>query len=560
MYKPAPPRPKKTDIIRSRDGCTSCRKRRTKCDEQKPACGTCVRLGKECEYVKPGLRFQVVTGQRSRSPSSSETSSNATAQELAGDQGSSTQTGQRLRIETGSLVKSLQTTERDIFYTTYWEDRCLPALHPVFHSTTLLVPDISIIRDAVLALSSCNISRLRGERKVSTTAVMGPWSPSLAHQTASHLYYSSAIRRLATLTSVDLHHNNTVILTTLVLFAHLESAMGNFAGFCCHVQGIMNLLEWRQGVADPTIKSLLTSWMQIRYVVWWARAYFSSVEIHQQLPSVPLPVSLVGDLPHTPHGRRVLVLSIMCESHRLNFRTVLQYCRGQMSPLGTGDDPATCISRLRQQAAKLDEWLAHLPPAEQPIYGPIDPAGSPTIHFSSHSAALNYAYYVVARIMQCSGFLTLLHTPHSTSLDHHPHEEDVWVQALVRIAQGTDMQTSLTRNSYTIGFTGLLLAGILRCRTLSVGLAIEQWLQTLLDLQPTEEGAFPVYQTLSVVQAINRQRAVGRDVFAVTQPVDDGGGSPKVTAYNSQSISCLVFHGYCRQKGGVFEECVVLEG
>ncbi|PYH76822.1 hypothetical protein BO82DRAFT_346236 [Aspergillus uvarum CBS 121591] len=519
MYKPAPPRPKKTDIIRSRDGCTSCRKRRTKCDEQKPACGTCVRLEKECEYVKPGLRFQIVTGQRSRSPSSSETSPNATAQELAGDQGSSTQTRQRLRIETGSLVKSLQTTERDIFYTTYWEDRCLPALHPVFHSTTLLVPDMSIIRDAVLALSSCNISRLRGERKVLTTAVMGPWSPSLAHQNASHLYYSSAIRRLATLTSVDLDHNKTVILTTLVLFAHLESAMGNFAGFCCHVQGIMNLLEWRQGVADPTIKSLLTSWMQIRYVV-----------------------------------------CIMCESHRLNFNAVLQYCRGQMSPLGTGDDPATCISRLRQQAAKLDEWRAHLPPAEQPIYGPIDPTGSPTIHFSSHSAALNYAYYVVARIMQCSGFLTLLHNPHSTSLDYRPHEEDVWVPTLVRIAQGTDMQTSLTRNSYTIGFTGLLLAGILRCRNLSVGLEIEQWLQTLLDLQPTEEGAFPVYQTLSVVQAINRQRAVGRDVFAVTQPVDDGGGSPKVTAYNSQSISCLVFHGYCRQIGGVFEECVVLGG
>ncbi|OJJ98421.1 hypothetical protein ASPACDRAFT_79869, partial [Aspergillus aculeatus ATCC 16872] len=325
--------------------------------------------------------------------------------------------------------------------------------------------------------------------------------------------------------------------------------MGNFKGFCCHVQGIMNLLEWRQGVADPTIKSLLASWMQIRYVVWWARAYFSSVEVHQQLPAIPLPVSLVKDLPHTRHGRRVLVLGIMCESHRLNFNAVFQYCRGQINPQRTGESSATCISRLRQQAAKLDEWLAYLPPAEQPIYGPSDPTGSPTIHFSSHDAALNYAYHVVARIMQCSDFLTLLQNPHSTLLDHEPQEEDAWVQTLVRIVQGTDMQTSLTRNSYTIGFTGLLLAGILRCRSLSVGLEIEQWLQTLLDLQPTEEGAFPVYQTLSVVQAINRQRAVGRDVFAVTQPVDDGGGSPKVTAYNSQSISCLMFYGYCRQMG-----------
>ena len=30
MYKPAPPRPKKTNIVRSRNGCKSCRRRRTK--------------------------------------------------------------------------------------------------------------------------------------------------------------------------------------------------------------------------------------------------------------------------------------------------------------------------------------------------------------------------------------------------------------------------------------------------------------------------------------------------------------------------------------------------
>ncbi|KAF7593661.1 hypothetical protein BBP40_011067 [Aspergillus hancockii] len=86
----------------------------------------------------------------------------------------------------------------------------------------------------------------------------------------------------------------------------------------------------------------------------------------------------------------------------------------------------------------------------------------------------------------------------------------------------------------------------------------KNWLQALKDLHPTEEGAFPVYQTLGIVKVINQQRMVGRDVFAITQPVDDGGGTPKITAYNSQSIRSLLFHGKCRRLNRLFEECFTI--
>lgn len=40
--------------------CSSCRKRKLKCDRMKPKCGTCVRLRHECEYPErrrnPGFR------------------------------------------------------------------------------------------------------------------------------------------------------------------------------------------------------------------------------------------------------------------------------------------------------------------------------------------------------------------------------------------------------------------------------------------------------------------------------------------------------------------------
>ncbi|OJJ68319.1 hypothetical protein ASPBRDRAFT_33595 [Aspergillus brasiliensis CBS 101740] len=569
MYKPAPPRPKKTNIIRSRNGCKSCRSRRTKCDERKPTCGTCARLGKNCDYARPAFKFQVATVENPKSSPkalATATVSNVPPEEttptLPEDQSLAVVHATRDVPSVGShsIIQSLQMTDRDIFYTTYWEGSCLPALHPIFHFATSLAADHPILNDALLALSACNIGRLHAERRSASLGSMCPLSPSLIHQTRSHLYYSSAIQKLTIMQSQDYRRNSTTILIVLVLFAHLEQAMGNFQGFHCHVRGMMNLLEWHEGVKDAAIKSLLASWMQIRYVVWWARAYFSSLEVCQKLPSIPLPASLL-DVPQTLHERRVKVLSIMCESHRLNCNAVLQHFRNLRSEdtcvSDVSEHYAYCTALLHHEAAKLDAWVLQLPPSEQPIYE-LNDTDSTTIRFQSHDAALNYAYYVVARAMQCTGVLRLLHDSESTH-DGQYDEEEYWVQTLVRIAQWSDIQTSVTKNSYTIGFSGLLLAGILRCQSLSIGLEIQDWLQTLINLQPTEEGAFPIYQTFNVVKIINQQRAIGRDIFAVTQPVDDGGGTPKITGYNSQSITSLLFHGRDQHLGCLSQECISLD-
>ncbi|CAI5757399.1 unnamed protein product [Candida verbasci] len=38
---------------KSRNGCSTCKKRRVKCDEQKPKCGNCIKLKLECGYLNP---------------------------------------------------------------------------------------------------------------------------------------------------------------------------------------------------------------------------------------------------------------------------------------------------------------------------------------------------------------------------------------------------------------------------------------------------------------------------------------------------------------------------
>ncbi|EXK27162.1 hypothetical protein FOMG_16234 [Fusarium oxysporum f. sp. melonis 26406] len=50
MYRPAPARPKKTNITRTKAGCNPCRRKKRKCDEAKPTCGRCANGHDDCEY------------------------------------------------------------------------------------------------------------------------------------------------------------------------------------------------------------------------------------------------------------------------------------------------------------------------------------------------------------------------------------------------------------------------------------------------------------------------------------------------------------------------------
>ena len=59
-----PKRPMSMPGPRSRQGCDECRKRRRKCDEQKPRCGQCISFNRTCEY-----HLRVVWQDGSRKPS-----------------------------------------------------------------------------------------------------------------------------------------------------------------------------------------------------------------------------------------------------------------------------------------------------------------------------------------------------------------------------------------------------------------------------------------------------------------------------------------------------------
>lgn len=478
---------------------------------------------------------------------------------------------QRNHLPNIALTVSLQRSEREIFYSAYWEDKCLPALHPMLRSASKLVAKFPALQDAVLALSSCNLSRNDAERR-SWDAVdcMGFYSPNATHQSRSQHYYSSAIQRFTKLSQSEYHYHLTTILLMLVLFANIESTRGNLEGFNCHIKGLASILEAEIDKlnGDQFLRDLVTAWMQPQFQVWWARSYFSTLGFQQRQPSIALPHTLHRSL-GSIHERRIAVLSIMCESHRLNVTTIQDHWRyrtgshqlGYESRYGNYcHDIDRCCMLLAEQSEKLENWLLHLPRAEQPLQdGVFEIQTESPMIFQSHDAALNYAYYALSKIMQCTGDFRLLATQDYHHLGHECYEAEPWVRLLLRIAEGIDMNKCVRQNNYTIGFSGLLLAALLRCQDLVSGPRIERWLQNLLEIQPTEEGSFPVYQALAVTKAINRQRMIGRDVFAVSQPVDDGGGTPKLRSYNSQIIDTLLMHGRCRVTGNLFTDCISID-
>ncbi|KAI5210113.1 hypothetical protein E4T39_00495 [Aureobasidium subglaciale] len=192
---------------------------------------------------------------------------------------------------------------------------------------------------------------------------------------------------------------------------------------------------------------------------------------------------------------------------------------------------------LNLQAAKLDLWAESLPLEDLPasLDGEVQyliPEGLLVmpIQFSSHNAAMNYAYYIVARLMQDA--------PIDLSISH---------------------RTCLHENTYTIGLSSLLLAALLHTCSLDIGLWIEDWLDGFQKNGQTpalEEGSFPLEQISVVVSVINQQRRLGRNVFAISQAEDDGGGKGKTQSYHSQDIKVVWLHGRERANGALFQEPV----
>ncbi|UNI24303.1 hypothetical protein JDV02_010840 [Purpureocillium takamizusanense] len=685
MYKPAPPRPKKTRIVRTRTGCSTCRKRRTKCDEKKPSCGTCSRLGLTCQQSPPKFEFKNVSFSSAKFQQQNKAYTAAAAAAsgfsnsaddapqrcqlglrednrgadssidwlvglsaeperslfhdeffwtlaevsqantdriffdeivdsgLQSDHGrfvndsfqlclaSACETGNTTQVIPAPAYTAVQSEKKDLectdeslsnmpaavlphrdaihvvtFYMDVWTKQCLPALHVAFHNLRNSSP---LITNIMVTLSACRLSRTQPQRKLfKASACPGLcFRPDAGHESLSCEHYGAAMRKMARWSHQDFDAQPIVGLAVLVLFCYLESSMGNFREFRLHSEAIKTLLRRYTSHVVSKGAELLAAWVEIDVQNWWRRAYFSTPDFPRSPGFESLHPQLEAALIATA-DRRAIILSILCESHRLNTAAILS-CWDAFKdndsttisystsprPTATGTTQRTkpttlteYVALLKTQSEMLNGWHAFLPGHDLPMSShqeQIHPAqGEPLfqpLHFRSHRSAMNFAYYVTARVMQCTGPFESLDaaSPGCVDLDVAYQEAEIWISILLRIAAGIDWDECIQSNVYSVGFTGLLLACSLRTRSHVVGLWVQNWLEERLMGDDFEEGNFPVFQILDTIRLINDERSRGWDVLALFQTVDDGGGSGKFGSYHSQCMGSLWVYGRCRDTG-----------
>ncbi|KAL6361020.1 hypothetical protein LRP88_04482 [Fusarium phalaenopsidis] len=672
MYKPAPRRVKKTNIVRTRTGCITCRERRKKCDEKKPACSTCARLGKRCEKYKAGFNFKNVSFDASPSPrqgahktrarpfsdmgvagleftntvlgdgfalwagdvdygSLKALTDEANSPQFISDtqlgapsgtsegEGTSTQTQQPVEtplfVEDGlqheakldcnvsesidfpttsppttdlifldhnstsnaiqpyQILKSpspFLLNDNQVVYMDFWLNQCLPALHPIFKDFPVLGNLPLVVTDTMMALSAGRLSRMLPQRKSFDFSSNPGFSfrPDSSHKTKSQKYYYSAIRGISDWVKNNSESQTTTTLATLILFCYWESSMGNFRDFSVHSGGATKLIEAQEStlVQQGFVGyGLMAAWVRAQMNNWWRRMHFSTVEFQRKQdpvsisPNVELILDLVGDI-------KASVLVMLCESLRIYSSAVVGYWDLFRDPPPTNKDsqpgsqtPTTSSASregdaclypytllMKAQARKLNDWHTKLPLSQLPItsFHSAGPATSEDsrltvepLYFQSHDSAMNYAYYITARIIQSAD---LLKDQKSTT---SAQETDRWALILVQIAAGIDWEECIRLNTFAIGFSGLLLVCAMHTSNPAIGLWIQNWLEERQRTSHLEEGSFPVLQILQVLRAVNHERARDRDVFAVFQTVDDGGGEGKFHSYHSQTLTSVMMYG-----------------
>lgn len=166
---------------------------------------------------------------------------------------------------------------------------------------------------------------------------------------------------------------------------------------------------------------------------------------------------------------------------------------------------------------------------------------------------MNYAYYAAARVMTCTGVLKRL-SRIGEEHDADACDEEYLIRMLLRVVSGMSWADCLRSNVHIIGLSGVLLACVLRSNDLALGEWVEHWLQCQDMFQATEEGSFPVLQIRHALHAVNMERRCGRDVLALYQPADDGGGNSKYGSYTSQTITALVLFGRSRSTGLLYSK------
>ncbi|KAK0385127.1 hypothetical protein NLU13_7605 [Sarocladium strictum] len=459
-------------------------------------------------------------------------------------------------------------------YETAWQDYCVPALPPILKYVVDSISTLpAVIRWSALALSASRLSRLQPQ-SASNAAQPPQLRPNRTHWIASQQFYCSATREIVSWEPADKRQDVSTMIQAILLLCCLESATGNFEVFRLHSEGIQALIKGGiKAILSVDLEGgirLLQAWAQTKMHSWWLRCHFDTPRFLLSDVSFRVEPQLYAYL-SVKNTRRTSVMVNLCESYRLDLSLIIRqlgsielHALGLVSQRTIAADELLSANglaldedELRKQSRLLSSWLSHRADSDLPFDSASDtdavtfPCSNLSVRpllFNTHAAAMNYAYYTTARIIQAaSGVKSLCSSTLETS--NIPKDETAhWSLLLLRIAAGLQWEKCLNLNTFSIGLSGLLMVCSLRCPDLDVSRWIQSWVELRCNGENSEEGSFPVSQVRRTLSLLNQERANGIDVVAVFQPNEDEGRQGKADSYRNQSLTSVRL--LCRSRNG----------
>lgn len=478
----------------------------------------------------------------------------------------------------GNHVPPLQ----EALYLRHWHNSVQCLLPDIFRSLCKRMDESLAIRFAVLALSASNFAHSQPE--LASIAVRKQqrqyYAPGHQHQHYGRLYYNLAIREFPKID--DPNRNVLDILTILLLFIYIETDIGSFRGLAFHHHGIEILLgdEYNVCYSSAEGRGLICAWLGLRATSWRNRIPFTVFGSQHRLDEMGIDAMRVLKLQNC---RDEEVVTIMLESMRLSnmalfeklvgrgdLESISSRCiRGYLKQVGKPSKvepwrPKVAIPDedylflLQQQQIFLDEWHASLPPTDLPyesferqrMYASIaenDHQQTPApLKFHSHNAAMNYVYYVFARIVQSQDALNIyLGSPAPDGPENIGSASlnpiNPWLLVLLRITVGLNAAECIHRNAYVIGIFEILYWSIFRLPMFApiIRVHICNLTKKFIDLGSSQEGMTSLCSFDTLLDDLEEERQKGRDVFFIIP------GASADSEFNNQD-------DYCRQGFSVY--------
>ncbi|RDW58354.1 hypothetical protein BP5796_12284 [Coleophoma crateriformis] len=482
-------------------------------------------------------------------------------------------------------------------YLKYWRKDMLGKLPAPYKQIEYLVDDCPALRPSIIALSACDMAQVRIQVRSRTIDTHKDWfyGPNAKHQTYGRRYYNIAKRELAEL-DYD-REDKASILAVLLLFVLIESHIGSFHGAAFHHHAIEHLLSSHYSACQSSAfgRGLISVWTALRAHSWSYRIPFTLLDFKKTLLELGINIRIVLD-PFEARAEAVVVnmlqswrLSLMMLFERYTGRGDMEsissqccrdvYRRIQSPMKGPPWTPKTPIedenyeSFLHEERQKLDAWHAALPLSHLPIESFSSanggrpspdlkyPSASQCLKFQNYQAAINYAYYVVARILQSEAAMDeyLSMKPHCEYPEQLNSETNHWLLILLRIISGMDIVACAQQSYYYVSLLEIIKICRLRLPQYSSALCrlADELVQEFTDHCMVYDGPVLIPSFRKELGEIEEQKMLSKDLFYIMprnspdtkkQPSCSRAPAAPVMVYGRDRITGRLFCGYISPK------------